>query len=109
MSFLIPGYYGITIGLFFFLHFRYPVCYNAYFAAGSDPEFGVSPQTGELLPQGSNGTLLKINFLPNVYGKLYQAKLIVQVYNFILKYGICQKLWSFIFFFKNLVKLSEFD
>ncbi|XP_071134806.1 cilia- and flagella-associated protein 47-like isoform X3 [Mytilus edulis] len=57
---------------------KHPVCYNAYFGAGSDPEFTVSPQTGELLPQGTNGTLLKINFLPNVYGKLYQAKLIVQ-------------------------------
>ena len=59
---------------------RHPVVYNAYFGAGSDPEFTVTPQTGELLPQGTNGTLLKINFLPNVYGKLYQAKLIVQVY-----------------------------
>ena len=43
---------------------RHPVVYNAYFGAGSDPEFTVTPQTGELLPQGTNGTLLKINFLP---------------------------------------------
>ncbi|XP_021363645.1 cilia- and flagella-associated protein 47-like isoform X2 [Mizuhopecten yessoensis] len=57
---------------------KHPVIYNSYFAAGSDPEFLVSPQSGELLPQGTNGTLLKISFKPAVYGKLYQAKLIVQ-------------------------------
>ena len=48
-------------------------------AANSDPEFSVSPQSGELLPQGSNGTLLIIKFKPAVYGKIYQAKMVVQV------------------------------
>ncbi|KAK3096977.1 hypothetical protein FSP39_005325 [Pinctada imbricata] len=57
---------------------RHPVAYNAYLGAGSDPEFSVSPASGELLPQGSNGTLLVIKFKPPVYGKLYKAKLIVQ-------------------------------
>ncbi|KAL3884217.1 hypothetical protein ACJMK2_030436, partial [Sinanodonta woodiana] len=55
-----------------------PVQFNAYFAAGSDPEFFVFPQTGELLPQGSGGTLLRVSFLPSVYGKLYQGRLVLQ-------------------------------
>lgn len=53
--------------------------YNAYFGAGSDPEFTVTPQTGELLPQGTNGTLLAIKFKPALYGKIYMAKLVIQV------------------------------
>lgn len=58
---------------------RHPVMYNAYFGAGSDPEFTVTPQTGELLPQGTNGTLLAIKFKPALYGKIYMAKLVIQV------------------------------
>lgn len=68
----------------FSLH-RHPVPYNAYFVAGSDVEFSASPQTGELLPAGSNGTLIKINFKPTKYGKIYQGKLVVQVRRSILK------------------------
>ena len=58
---------------------RYPVSYAAYFAAGSDPEFSVSPSTGELLPVGTNGSMIRISFLPSVYGKIYTGKLIIQV------------------------------
>jgi hypothetical protein len=58
---------------------RLPVAYNAYFVAGSDAEFTVTPQTGELLPIGSNGTLISIVFKPSKYGKIYSAKLVVQV------------------------------
>lgn len=57
---------------------KHPVMYNAYFGAGSDPEFTVTPQTGELLPQGTNGTLLAIKFKPALYGKIYMAKLVIQ-------------------------------
>ena len=53
--------------------------FNAYFAAGSDPEFSVSPSSGELLPVGTNGTMIRIAFLPAVYGKIYNGKLIIQV------------------------------
>ena len=53
--------------------------YAAYFAAGSDPEFSVSPSTGELLPVGTNGSMIRISFLPSVYGKIYTGKLIIQV------------------------------
>ena len=55
--------------------------FNAYFAAGSDPEFSVSPSSGELLPVGTNGTMIRIAFLPAVYGKIYTGKLIIQVNN----------------------------
>ena len=80
--------------LFYFIHYRYPVSYNAYFSAGSDPEFTVSPASGELLPLGSNGTLVRVGFCPSVYGKIYTGKLIIQVcYMFslfkILLYFIC--------------------
>ncbi|XP_013416633.1 cilia- and flagella-associated protein 47 isoform X1 [Lingula anatina] len=56
----------------------HPTPYNAYFLAGSDAEFKVYPQSGELLPVGSNGTLISVSFTPGLYGKLYQAKLVVQ-------------------------------
>ncbi|XP_053397416.1 cilia- and flagella-associated protein 47-like isoform X4 [Mercenaria mercenaria] len=57
---------------------KYPLQYNAYFSAGSDPEFTISPATGELLPLGSNGTLVRVGFCPSVYGKIYTGKLIIQ-------------------------------
>ena len=58
---------------------NHPLPYNAYFVAGSEAEFSVSPQSGELLPEGSKGTLINIHFTPNLYGKIYFAKLVVQV------------------------------
>ena len=59
--------------------FRHPVPYNAYFVAGSDRELSVSPQNGELMPAGTKGSLIKVDFLPTKYGKIYQGKLVVQV------------------------------
>ena len=56
-----------------------PMQYNAYFVAGSDAEFSVSPSSGELLPAGTKGSLIKITFSPCKYGKVYQGKLVVQV------------------------------
>ncbi|XP_035825915.1 cilia- and flagella-associated protein 47 [Aplysia californica] len=58
---------------------KHPAVFNAFFEAGSDPEFSVTPQTGELMPGGTAGTLFTVSFLPNVYGKLYDAKLIIQI------------------------------
>ncbi len=58
---------------------RHPVSFNAYFVAGSDPEFTVTPQVGELLPSGTKGTMITVGFMPKLYGKSYQAKLVVQV------------------------------
>ncbi|XP_077977423.1 cilia- and flagella-associated protein 47-like [Glandiceps talaboti] len=57
---------------------RHPVAFNGYFVAGSDPEFTLSPQSGELLPVGTNGTLLTISFTPQIYGKTYIGKLVIQ-------------------------------
>ena len=62
-----------------FVYFRYPVTYSAYFTAGSDPEFSVTPSTGELLPIGSNGSMLRVGFCPSVYGKIHTGKLVIQV------------------------------
>jgi len=60
-------------------HSSHPVSFSAYFAAGSDPEFKVTPASGELLPMGSNGTMIQIVFCPAVYGKIYTGKLVIQV------------------------------
>ena len=60
---------------FNFVTFRHPVSYVAYFVAGSDVEFTVSPAKGELLPVGTNGTLITIKFNPTKYGKIYHGKL----------------------------------
>ena len=59
--------------------FRQAVEYVAFFESGSDPQFNVSPQSGELLPSECEGTQFVVGFRPAVYGKLYQAKLIIQV------------------------------
>lgn len=67
------------ISLWLLTLFSHPEPYKAYFLANSDPEFCVTPQTGELLPRETNGSLIQVDFLPTVYGKLYQGKLIVQV------------------------------
>ena len=70
-----------TNTLFFYLLLRHPVAFTAYFVAGSDQEFSVSPQTGELKAIGTNGTLITVGFRPRIYGKNYQGKLVVQVCN----------------------------
>ena len=54
--------------------------FNAYFLADSDPDFRITPQSGELLPPDANGTLLKVLFTPHKYGKIYQGKLVIQVH-----------------------------
>lgn len=52
--------------------------YQAYFSVESPPEFSVTPTVGLLDAYGSEGTNFVISFTPKVYGKLYQAKLIVE-------------------------------
>ena len=53
--------------------------FQAAFVAGSDPEFEVIPSSGELLPQGTNGTQFRVNFLPTKYGKNPRGTLSVKV------------------------------
>ncbi|XP_068773049.1 cilia- and flagella-associated protein 47 isoform X2 [Struthio camelus] len=57
---------------------RYPVPFTAYFLAGSDPEFVVLPQAGELLPVGTVGTHITVGFKPRMYGKKHRAILVIQ-------------------------------
>lgn len=65
--------------IFYVLFARYPEPYTAYFLPGSDPEFVVSPQAGELLPLDTAGTLITIGFKPNMYSKKHRATLVIQV------------------------------
>ncbi|XP_048239518.1 cilia and flagella-associated protein 47-like isoform X3 [Haliotis rufescens] len=67
-----------TVGFWLTSQSSNAVHFDAFFESGSDPEFSISPEHGELLPQGTDGTMFNINFLPAVYGKLYQAKLVIQ-------------------------------
>ncbi|KAJ7320666.1 hypothetical protein JRQ81_020177, partial [Phrynocephalus forsythii] len=57
---------------------RYPDPYTAYFLPGSDPEFVVSPQAGELLPLDTPGTCITVGFKPSMYSKKHKATLVIQ-------------------------------
>ncbi|KAM6211408.1 cilia- and flagella-associated protein 47 [Sarcoramphus papa] len=57
---------------------RYPEPFTAHFLAGSDPEFLVVPQAGELLPAGTVGTHITVGFKPRMYGKKHTATLVIQ-------------------------------
>jgi len=62
-----------------FIIFRHILPFEAFFTSNSDPEFTVIPSSGELLPYGTEGTLIKIGYKPTLYGKTHRAKLIIQV------------------------------
>lgn len=55
--------------------------FTASFVAGSDLEFSVHPQMGELpaASESNPGTLITVAFKPTMYGKNYNAKLLIQV------------------------------
>ncbi|XP_009578410.1 PREDICTED: putative uncharacterized protein CXorf30 homolog [Fulmarus glacialis] len=57
---------------------RNPEPFTAHFLAGSDPEFLVLPQAGELLPAGTVGTHITVGFKPRMYGKKHTATLVIQ-------------------------------
>ncbi|XP_058391604.1 cilia- and flagella-associated protein 47 [Diceros bicornis minor] len=57
---------------------RNPEPFTAYFLPGSDPEFFVKPQVGELLPFNTEGTLIIVGFKPQMYGRKYKAALVIQ-------------------------------
>ncbi|PKK24952.1 hypothetical protein A306_00000203, partial [Columba livia] len=57
---------------------RYPEPFTAHFLAGSDPEFLVLPQAGELLPAGTVGTHITVGFRPRMYGKKHKATLVIE-------------------------------
>ncbi|XP_020737338.2 cilia- and flagella-associated protein 47 [Odocoileus virginianus] len=54
---------------------RNPESFTANFLPGSDPEFFVKPQIGELLPKG---TLITVGFIPTMYSRKYKATLAIQ-------------------------------
>ena len=59
--------------------FRHTLPFEAFFAPSSDPDFTVTPECGELPPSGTEGTLIKVAYKPQIYGKTHKAKLVVQV------------------------------
>ena len=66
-----------AIGFKMYTPNNHPVPYNAYFVAGSDQAFQVSPASGELLPEGTKGTLIRVSFIPQKYGKIYHGHLVI--------------------------------
>ncbi|XP_072869917.1 cilia- and flagella-associated protein 47 [Chlorocebus sabaeus] len=57
---------------------RNPEPFTAHFLPGSDVEFFVRPQAGELLPCNTNGTLITVGFKPKMYCRKYKATLVIQ-------------------------------
>ncbi|XP_058441727.1 cilia- and flagella-associated protein 47 isoform X2 [Marmota monax] len=57
---------------------RYSEPFTAYFLPGSDPEFFVKPQTGELPPYNTKGILVIVGFKPRMYSKKYKATLVIE-------------------------------
>ncbi|PFX34680.1 Calponin-likey domain-containing protein 2 [Stylophora pistillata] len=57
---------------------RHALPFEAFFAPNSDLEFTVTPTSGELTPAGTEGTLIKVSYKPQIYGKTHMAKLVVQ-------------------------------
>lgn len=51
--------------------------FKAYFSPNGDQVFTVYPESGELLPQSEDGTLIKVGFISPSYGKIYQSQLII--------------------------------
>lgn len=59
-------------------HIKQHSPFQAFFAEGSAPEFGVQPRQGQLEPYGKDGTSFIVSFLPTVYGKPKIGTLIIQ-------------------------------
>ncbi|XP_063249073.1 cilia- and flagella-associated protein 47 isoform X2 [Prinia subflava] len=57
---------------------RFPEPFTAHFVAGSDPDFLVMPQAGELLPAGTEGTHISVGYKPRMYGRKQTATLVIE-------------------------------
>ncbi|CAF3695722.1 unnamed protein product [Adineta steineri] len=66
-----------TVGFRLYSPTNSPMAYQAYFTSNSDRSFSLTPDSGELLPASSNGTLLKLSFCPTVYGRIFHGMLII--------------------------------
>ena len=53
--------------------------FTAQLLSGSDKEITVSPNSGELTPVNTKGTLFCVTYKPTTYGRNHHAKLVVQV------------------------------
>ncbi|XP_008588428.1 PREDICTED: putative uncharacterized protein CXorf30, partial [Galeopterus variegatus] len=62
--------------------------FTAYFLPGSDPEFFVRPQVGELLPFDTDGTLIIVGFKPQMYSRIYKGTLVIQTEHMYWSYDI---------------------
>ncbi|MEL6805711.1 MAG: hypothetical protein AAFO91_18220 [Bacteroidota bacterium] len=67
---------------------RHPTPFDAYFTGDSDKEFEISPRSGELQPDGSEGTLLTIAFTPSSYGRKYRGLLVVKATDMQWSYAV---------------------
>ncbi|XP_075394462.1 cilia- and flagella-associated protein 47 [Tenrec ecaudatus] len=57
---------------------RNPEQYTAYFLPGSDLEFSVRPEVGELPPNNTSGAVINVGFTPQMYSRKYKATLVIQ-------------------------------
>ncbi|XP_062039112.1 cilia- and flagella-associated protein 47 [Lepus europaeus] len=57
---------------------RCPEPFTTFFLRGSDREFFVKPQAGELPSCTSKGILITVGFTPRMYSKKYKATLVIQ-------------------------------
>ncbi|XP_060230649.1 cilia- and flagella-associated protein 47 [Meriones unguiculatus] len=57
---------------------RYYEPFMAYFLPGSDKDFFVKPNSGELPPFYTKGIVISVGFKPRMYSKKYQATLVIQ-------------------------------
>ncbi|XP_006881908.1 PREDICTED: putative uncharacterized protein CXorf30 homolog [Elephantulus edwardii] len=62
--------------------------FTAYFLPGSDPEFSVNPEVGKVPPLTSDGTLVNVGFMPQMYGKKYKAMLVIETVELYWKFEI---------------------
>ena len=72
------GNYLISYGFYLFVC-RSKARFEAFFASGSDNMFTVTPASGMLLSQQSDGTLLTVTYKPTFYGKIHKGRLLIQV------------------------------
>ncbi|EPQ15383.1 hypothetical protein D623_10008657 [Myotis brandtii] len=67
---------------------RYTDDFVAYFLPDSDPEFFVKPESGEIPPFDSNGITLLVGFKPQMYGRKYKARLVIQTADMYYLYAV---------------------
>jgi len=67
-----------TVSIKLFSKSKHATPFQAYFSPDTGHDFTVSPQFGELLPNGTSGTRLDVTFTPQNYGRKHIALLTVK-------------------------------